>query len=383
MKSFEIGDRHTSTSTLEVTTKTIAMAALQILLLPALLATCLQTIQGQVIPPPLFENSPIPGFTIKLIDPVSRKSSRFFQGGIMTARIEQEADMIAWMIDSENFGNAEWVPFRSNIPLNLGHAEGTYKIYVGLMDLDSGFTRWTRKVAKIDRTPPQVILEEPISEIVSISILQIIGHCSEEIMGVSYDYQNAKEQRLNKMGFKTAPKIASDGSKQIINNRFLCVDIPLAEGYNEITLRVTDWAGNTTTKSYTCQLDYDSDKTPPELSPVFPFDNQQIPSDIITMTGYTEPCTKVIALGPDGIKYKGRVGRKGDYYIPNVRVSQESEIFKIIAWDPAGNMASVEVKIAKAPISVEINEIKQNKNGLFNIRGSVNKTHHTMRLNGK
>jgi hypothetical protein len=99
---------------------------------------------------------------------------------------------------------------------------------------------------------------------VSQPVIQINGYCQESLASISYDLSNAVGIVTNQQS-EITDRYYDTNTYSFTTNYFECLDVPLTNGINTITIHATDLAGGTTTTNFNFTLDYSSKTNPPVM----------------------------------------------------------------------------------------------------------------------
>ena len=163
---------------------------------------------------------------------------------------------------------------------------------------------------------------------VSRPVLQLQGYSEEPLAGITYDLANAAGTVTGLEGYLTDQWFDTN-SLAFTTNWFECLDIPLTNGANTITLHATDLAGNTTTSVRTYTLDY-TGVTAPALTLYWPQNGAKVSGSSLTLRGLLDdPTATVSAQITDGngvtSQADGLVERNGLLWVENLPLGQMQE----------------------------------------------------------
>lgn len=116
-----------------------------------------------------------------------------------------------------------------------------------------------------------------------------------------------------------------------MNNYFQCFDVPLTTGVNNLTLHVSDRAGNTKTTSFNVTLDYSQATAPPVVNLLWPQAGMAVSGSSCTIRGTMDDETGTIwahVVNGDGTvsDIAGLVERNNIFWIENVPLNGTSQI---------------------------------------------------------
>src|SRR5262249_4143794 len=157
---------------------------------------------------------------------------------------------------------AEWDSFTStNLTINLGTTDGLYTVWVGLRGRQvTSQQTWERMLIHRDTVGPALTITSPVpGSTTSKPFIQVLGQADERV-GIYYDISNAIVVITNQQGF-VKDSYYDTNRLEFTTNYFQCYDLELTNGTNNITVRVSDLAGNVTTTNFNVTLDYTGDTT--------------------------------------------------------------------------------------------------------------------------
>jgi len=268
---------------------------------------------------------------------------------------------IAVLIDSTNFTAADWATYSSsNITVNPGPAEGWHEIWIGLRggtETSPQVWRWTK--CKLDQTPPQLIITNPIASTVSQPMIQLQGYCLEPLASISFDLTNAVGVFTNQP-ISLLDRWFDTNVWEFTTNTFQAFDVPLTNGLNILVLHATDLAGNTTNETLNLTLDYSAKTNPPVVRLYWPQDGAQVAfTSNYTCRGWVDDFTaSVIANVTDAngnvSPFNALVERDGKFWIQNLDLSSGTNIIQITVQDAAGNTSVTNITVVAAPLAFTV-----------------------------
>ena len=268
---------------------------------------------------------------------------------------------VAVLTNRTDFTNAVWGAWSTNVTVNLGSPDGRYEIWVGLRGRTSQSQqtwRWLR-VFK-DTVAPTVVVTAPATSTSSKAVIQIQGHASEALAGISYDLQNAAGTNLNLPGFVVSNSLeVLTGT--VTNAAFQCFDVRLTNGLNTVTLRATDLAGNVATLARYYTNDASLDTTAPTVAVNWPANAASLPSDTFMLRGHSDDETARISIRVAGQGQSNSataaVWRNGRFQAENLSLGSGTNVVTVQALDANGRGSTQTLLIARSPLSVTLNPI--------------------------
>ncbi len=305
----------------------------------------------------------------------------------------------AVILDSTNFTGAAWNSYASsNIIINLGTTQGWHNMWVGLRGLPPNATQtWQWKHLNL-ALPPVLVITNPVANIVSQPIIQIYGYCQEPLASISYDISNA-------LGIVTSqPSEITDqyydaNAWGFTTNYFECLDVPLTNGLNVITIHATDLVGDTTTTNFNFTLDYSSKTNPPVLQITWPQNGMQISGSNFTCQGWIDDPTASVTtqlvftnantnLFWGGIYtnvYVGAVERNGNFWLENLPINAGTNAFTIMVTDAVGNMSVTNLSVVHSTLVLTVNPVTPDSQlwqATVNLTGTISDSTYAVWVNG-
>jgi len=270
----------------------------------------------------------------------------------------------AWLaisVDDPNYAtDASWQSYTgTNILIPLTGIEGWHQIWVGVKGpAPQATVTWQWKELKLDLTPPQLTITNPVVSTVSVPLIQLQGFCPEPLEQISYDLNNALGLVTNLPAGVTSQYYDTNGFR-FTTNYFACVDVPLTNGVNTITLHATDLAGNETTASYSYTLDYSSRVNPPVVNLFWPQNNTLVCNTSYTLRGWVDDPTAVVTLqmtdsGGNVWGYNGVVERDGDFWVEDIPLTNGPEQLTLTATDSAGKVQVMNLTVNPGEVGLTI-----------------------------
>ncbi|MEI7533958.1 MAG: alpha/beta hydrolase [Verrucomicrobiae bacterium] len=296
---------------------------------------------------------------------------------------------VAVLVDDTNLNNAAWNPYSSaTVTVNLGLVEGWHEVRIGLRGYADAATNavWQWKRLKLDYTPPQLVVTQPMSGTVSVPMIQVQGFASEPLASITYDISNAAGIFTNLTGYVTGQNYDTN-LLAFTTNYFQCYDIPLTSGLNTITVHAVDLAGNTTTTNVSFTLDYFGDHTAPALSVVWPLAGASIVDTSFTLQALVDDATATISASIVNTygstnTVAGLVEREGKVWVQDLPLGAGANTLTITATDTAGNTSTTSLTVYQSSVQVTVQPLTQLNQAFVTVRGTVNDPNVTLTVNG-
>ncbi|HEX3627971.1 MAG TPA: hypothetical protein VH280_21380 [Verrucomicrobiae bacterium] len=273
---------------------------------------------------------------------------------------------MAMLVDDTNFADAIWNSYTSSIVrADLGSAQGWHNVYVGLRGLPADATPTWLWQHLFVAAPPTLIITNPTTFAVDEPVIQIRGLCQESLANLSYDISNAGGFFPNQPS-EITDQYFDTNALGITTNYFECLDVPLTNGLNTITMHATDLAGDTTVTNFYFTVDYSGKTNPPILQITWPQNGAQISGSSFMCSGtISDPTATVtaslVATNGDGTSdtnvYQAEVGRDGNFSLENLPLNLGTNSFKIAAQDVLGHAAVTNISIVQTNFGLTINPV--------------------------
>ena len=295
----------------------------------------------------------------------------------------------AVLVNDANLADANWQAYTgTNITANLGSTDGVYSVSVGLRGLPpSAQQTWHTVQLTRDTVAPTVVITNPVVNITAQPMVQLQGYATKPLSAVRYDVSNALGVVSNQTGSVTMQYL-DPVSCDFTTNWIQCYDIDLANGVNTITLRVTDWAGNTTTTNVSITLDYLT-ATNPVVQVVWPQDGGIICASNFTCRGtLDDPTASIVAqitdTNGDSSAVNGVVARDGNFWLENLPLNSGPNLLTVAVTNVAGLATVTSLTVVQGTQTLAMNPIppEQLWQPLLNVTGTVSDTGSTVWVNG-
>ena len=247
---------------------------------------------------------------------------------------------------------AKWVPFKTNIQVDLGPGDGNRKISFGYRyHGEARAETWSGSTVYVRTQKPFIGITAPTQTTVSQPMISLEGYCPEPLEAIHYDVFNSAgmmvqsnvQTYVNNQDYDT--ELA-----RFTTNYFTCLYIPLASGTNTIVLRCTDDAGNNILTNFTYVLDLGLDKTPPVMSVDWPQPEMSITVGSFSARGKLDKATDTILgiISANGqtntvhgeVEWSHFINGAGYFWVENLPVSIGTNYLALIATDAAGHSSS-------------------------------------------
>lgn len=303
---------------------------------------------------------------------------------------------IATLVDDTNFADAGWDIYTSpSIIVNLGSLQGWHNVYVGLKGSATNATQ-TWEWQHLDFvSAPVLVITNPIPSVVDEPIVQIDGYAQEQLANITYSISNASGTVTNEIGFIT-DEYFDTNQLGITTNYFQCLDVPLTNGLNVVTVHATDFAGDTTVSNFDFTLDYSSKTNPPTMRFTWPQPGTEISGTnficigfindpaarIATQLVFTNGDTNFYANGLYTNVYTAEVDRSGNFLIENLPLQPGSNTFLITATDAAGNVCTTNLSVVQTNFVLTMNQQPPISQPTVSVSGNISDPTYAVWVNG-
>ncbi len=188
----------------------------------------------------------------------------------------------AIMVDDTNYmSDAVWQPYASsNLTVNFGTTQGWHSVWIGLRGRATNETQtWKWKHLKLDSLAPVLVVTNPVVSTISVPVIQVYGYSPEALDSISCTVSNAVGTAIS-VNTEIRGDYFDTNIWDVTTNYFACLDIPLTNGPNVVTIQATDMAGNVTMTNIGYTLDY-SGATNPSVTLTWPQINMQLCQGIL------------------------------------------------------------------------------------------------------
>ncbi len=255
-----------------------------------------------------------------------------------------------------------WQTFTTtNLAVYLGSTDGVYAVNIGLRGLPADATQtWEDYNFTLDRVAPLLTVTNPAGSTVIKPYLQLQGFANEQLSSLSYDISNAVGLVTNQDAFVTDQGF--DTNKiDFTTNYFQAYDVPLTNGANRLTLRVTDRAGNTTTTNFNVTLDY-STVTNPVIKLTWPTNGMPLCGSSFTLRGWVDDETATVGASITDTNggtntVIGSVERSGVLWVENLPLAEGTNTVTLWVTNAAGLSSVTNLTVVKSDMTLALTTI--------------------------
>jgi hypothetical protein len=300
------------------------------------------------------------------------------------------AYQMAVLTNSTNFATANWVTYSPTVPVSLGPANGWYDVWIGLKgDAPTSVQTWQGYRVMLDTAAPAIYITSPLGSTVSRPVLQLQGYSPEPLASISYDVANSAGTFTGLEGYVVGQWFDTN-SLAFTTNWFECVDIPLTNGVNSITLHATDLAGNLANYVYNYTLDYSGVSQGPALTLYWPQDGAQVSGTSFTLRGLLDdPTATVTARITDAnnviSEVEGLVERSGLLWVENLPLGPGANTLTLSMTNAAGKPSWTSLTVIQSDVVLTIGDLSTTdlNQPFVNVGGSINAEGYTVWVNGR
>jgi hypothetical protein len=296
----------------------------------------------------------------------------------------------AVLVDDTNFADATWNTYTSSsITANLGLNTGWHGVWVGLRGLPSNATQtWQWERLNLLQ-PPVLAITNPVTNVVSQPMIQIYGYCQDSLASINYDISNAVGMVTNQPS-EITDRYFDTNVLGFTTNYFECLDVPLTNGLNTITLHATDLAGDITTTNFNFTLDYSGKTNPPAVQITWPTNGTQISGSNFTWTGSVSDPTATVTgqavdTNGDTNVVVGLVERNGNFWVENLPLGSGTNTLTLTVSDVVGNTSVTNINVIQSSLVLTINPVTPSSQlwqPTVNLTGTISDSTYAVWVNG-
>jgi hypothetical protein len=297
---------------------------------------------------------------------------------------------MAILIDSEDFGSAQWQPYTPEFTVPLGPTNGVYQVWIALRGRSPDSRQnWTWNPLTRDLEPPQIEITQPTNNITAQPLIDLRGYSPEPLSTLYYSVSNAAGLRANVSGF-VSEQYLDPNLHKFTTNWFFCADLELTNGVNIVTLLATDLAGNLSTNVFSYTLDFSVGTNPPLLALYWPQDAEEICGDRFTLRGrLDDPTATVVAQITDAAGNvnggKSIVERNGLVWVENLPLAPGTNLVVLTMTNAAGYPSQTNFTVIRSDdLNLTIDDVPNDQlsTGLVTVSGTIDSADYTVWVNG-
>jgi hypothetical protein len=268
---------------------------------------------------------------------------------------------MAELVDNTNLADANWIPYNLSPNVSVGTNSGWHQIWFGLRGLPTtGQQTWAWCEVNLDKTPPVLIITNPLPGVVTAPIIQIQGYSLEDIAVLTYNLSNSSGTWTNQQALVTTAQFDTNTWTDTTNG-ITCFDIPLVDGTNTVTLHATDLAGNVTSTNLIYVYNPAANTNPPIVTLSWPQNATVIASDDFTLRGViNDPFATVnaqIVNNGSTIDVTGLVEQNGSFWIENLPLGTGTNYLTVTATNAAGYGIVTNIAVTQSTVNLSDIEV--------------------------
>ena len=296
-------------------------------------------------------------------------------------------------VDNTNYlaDTNSWIAFTStNITASLGTNQGWHDVWVGVKGLPAeASVTWIWKRLKLDTLPPVIVITNPVNGTVDVPMIQLTGYSPEELDHISCDVSNALGTVTN-LDAGVTDRTYSTNTWEFTTNYFECLDIPLTNGVNLITVHAMDLAGNVTDTNFSFTLDYSGKTNPPVVQITWPQDGMNLSGTNFTLRGQVnDPTVTVTAsitdTNGDTNTVTGEVERNGRFWLEGLPLNTGTNMLSITVSDVVSNTTVTNLNLVQSALTLTLTPVSDDSQlwqPTISVAGTVSDSSDAIWVNG-
>jgi hypothetical protein len=270
-----------------------------------------------------------------------------FRAAIKTNRNTRGAPPIPKMTVLDN---PQWLPFRTNLLIDLGPGEGKRKIlfaykYKGQAHDGS----WRGSSIIIQGGTPSLCIVSPTSFLSSQPMIQLQGLTSRKFKTLRFDQFDNEGKKVASGDQGLGTSFAGGYDFKESDQYFSFLDVDLSPGTNNFLFYGTDEFGNEMSTNLVIVFSTAFDRTPPLIDLDWPKPNAELAGADYTIRGRMDDFTarlKARIRTRDGLTTReALVERSGYFWIEHVPLVLDANQINLTATDSAGNSSETNLTI--------------------------------------
>jgi hypothetical protein len=244
--------------------------------------------------------------------------------------------------------------------------------------------------AKLDTTPPVLVITNPASSTVQQPMIEVQGFCPEALASLTYSVSNAAGSLTNQPAVVLSQTFASN-TAEFTTNAFQAFDVSLTNGANVLTFYATDRAGNVTVTNFTFTFNYSSMTNAPAMQIYWPQNGAIVSGTVFTLRGwvndFTASVTAQITNSSGTNTVAGLVERNGLFWVQNAPLTSGTNHISLTAIDAVSNISTTNLTIICSNAAITIGDFTGQLGGyprtnLSDVTGTITLTGYTLWVNG-
>jgi hypothetical protein len=289
------------------------------------------------------------------------------------------------------FDDAKWIPFRTNLLVDLGPGDGKREILLSYRY--KGQTRsdgWGGSGIMVQTVLPFIVITNPTQKITSQPVVQFQGYCSKALSTIHYDLLNQNGDKTISGGDGFVNDQYYDRALfEFTTNYFTCYDVQLSPGTNMFVLHCTDQAGNALTTNLVVVFTTVGDTNPPSLALTWPTNGMKISDSQFDLRGISDDYSADVTAFVTDFEgqttvLNGFVERQGTLWVERIPLKYGYTYITLVACDAAHNSSITNITVVTGQDRLVIDPVKipQQWGARATITGTYSRTHYSVSVNG-
>jgi len=287
-----------------------------------------------------------------------------------------------------NWSPAEWVPYSSNVDLDLGESDGMKRVLIQ-GEWDDGSIMGSGSAITLLRSSPIIAVTNPPSLLTAQPMIQLKGYSDRTLASIYFDVINPSGTYTarNRPGFST-DQYFDRNLFAMTTDYFECLDIELSRGTNTIVLRCADEAGNLTTTNFYFVFTTAGHTNPPLITLAWPTNGSHLQVGDFSIRGQLDdPTATVMGWITDSQGHtqvlEGVVEREGRFWLDHVRMPEEIGYVSLVAFDAATNSSATNFTIHRGHTELKLDPLPVLPDrGTITVTGWIGRSNYAVRVNG-
>jgi len=248
-------------------------------------------------------------------------------------------------------GPPKWIPFRTNLLVDLGPGEGERSILFAYKYKDEPFNgSWNGSSINIHKGTPSLTIVNPTNLLVSQPMIQLQGLTSTRFEALRFERYDVGGNKFNSDDI-AAPGLSFLGGYPFAPNDyyFTFLDVDLSPGPNKFVFYGKDEFGNEMMTNVVVTFSIADDHTPPIIKLNWPAPNMEVSGTEYTVRGrlddFTAKLKASIRTTGTTTKRDALVERNGYFWFEHLPLAPGINQITLTAVDAAGNLSETNFAI--------------------------------------
>lgn len=270
--------------------------------------------------------------------------------------------------DYEILDDAKWLPFSTNMAVDLGPGDGKRELYFGFKYKGETNSRFITVESVLVRTDkPVIVITSPKEPVTFQPLVQVKGFINKDAVGIRYSVYDEKGNRTASGEGLVNNRYFDKATWQFSTNYFTCYDVELRPGTNRFVIECKDTTGFSGSTNFQIVFTTTGDTNPPNFKLEFPKDKNTVNGSQLTLHGPGDDATATIqcwATDDEGHTEMQSAFCERNGYIwveefPLKRIGQHQ--ITVVASDVAGNSSWTNLTITKSADRLEMDPIRDSQ----------------------